>query len=43
MQKSKNGNFILDFEIPSTAKTLNLAASNSERASYQTIASYICE
>lgn len=43
MQKSENGNFTLDFEIPSNAKTLSVAASNSERANYQTIASYVCE
>lgn len=43
MQMSENGNFTLDFEIPSNTKTLNIAASNSERASYQAIARYICE
>lgn len=43
MQMSENGNFTLDFEIPSNTKTLNIAASNSERASYQAIANYICE
>lgn len=43
MQKSENGNFALDFEIPANAKTLNVGASNSERGSYQTIATYSCK
>lgn len=43
MQKSENGNFALDFEIPANAKTLNIGASNSERGSYQTIATYSCK
>lgn len=43
MQKSENGNFSLDFEIPANTKTLNVGAANSERGSYQTIATYSCK
>lgn len=43
MQKSENGNFVLDFEIPSNVSSLNIASSNVERGSYQTIAPYLCK
>lgn len=43
MKKSENGNFVLDYEIPSNAKELNIGAANSLRGSYQTIAVYDCK
>lgn len=43
MQKNENGNFLVDFEIPKNVSSINIGASNSERGSYQTIATYKVE